>query len=319
MSWRDDRSYRDGGRGGGGGGYGGYGGHRGRTERYDRNPRYNPRERGPRRPGGIDEGGGAQKLARVHGTELDRVNCPFFYKVGSCRHGENCSRRHNKPKFSQTLLIKHMWLNPQVQFLNVPDHQKPGEREMKEFRAKVQEGFNAFYEEIFKEVAKFGYLEAIHVSENLGDHMVGNVFIQYSDEKDAADAMEALQGRYYSGQPLVIEFSPVTDFHKARCRQYDEGVCARGGFCNYVHIRPPDRDMVRELFGGQERPAESSSDSSSSDEEEDRSRRRRRSRSRSNSRGRHRDRRSHRSKSKSPEKKDGKTAQQAAPPAPVPN
>lgn len=311
-----------------------------RYGRTERDPRYNSRERGPGRPGGIDEGGGAAKLARVHGTELDRVNCPYFYKVGACRHGEICSRRHNKPKFSQTLLVKHMWLNPQVQFLNVPNDQKPGPDEMREFQAKVQEGFNAFYEEvgmwftprfracccltlfppalllfyaqfyficvgpgwcvlrfllwqIFQEAAKYGYLEAIHVSENLGDHMVGNVYIKYEDEADAATAIEKLQGRYYSGQPLVVEFSPVTDFGKARCRQYDDGVCARGGFCNYVHIRPPDRRMVRELFESQVKPEASSSDSSSSEDESDRRRgrdKKKKKKSRRRSRSRSRDR-----------------------------
>ncbi len=33
----------------------------------------------------------------------------------------------------------------------------------------------------------------------------------------------------YSGRPIVCEFSPVTDFREARCRQYDEATCGRGG------------------------------------------------------------------------------------------
>lgn len=30
-----------------------------------------------------------------------RVNCSFYFKIGACRHGERCSRLHNKPTFSQ--------------------------------------------------------------------------------------------------------------------------------------------------------------------------------------------------------------------------
>ncbi len=30
-----------------------------------------------------------------------RVNCSFYYKIGACRHGDRCSRLHNKPTFSQ--------------------------------------------------------------------------------------------------------------------------------------------------------------------------------------------------------------------------
>ena len=41
--------------------------------------------------------GGAHYLSSVHGTEVDRLNCPFYYKMGACRHGTLCSRRHNYP------------------------------------------------------------------------------------------------------------------------------------------------------------------------------------------------------------------------------
>lgn len=30
-----------------------------------------------------------------------RVNCSFYFKIGACRHGDRCSRIHNKPTFSQ--------------------------------------------------------------------------------------------------------------------------------------------------------------------------------------------------------------------------
>ena len=51
-------------------------------------------------------------LARIHGTEEDRVNCPFYFKIGVCRHGDRCSRHHHKPAFSQTVLIKHIYRHP---------------------------------------------------------------------------------------------------------------------------------------------------------------------------------------------------------------
>ena len=42
-----------------------------------------------------------------------RVNCSFFFKIGACRHGERCSRLHNKPTFSQTIMLQNLYLNPQ--------------------------------------------------------------------------------------------------------------------------------------------------------------------------------------------------------------
>lgn len=94
---------------------------------------YRGRDSGPR--------GGAEHLARIHGTEEDKVraslaaggllrggnyqllcvfaacvcccgwqvNCPFYFKIGACRHGDRCSRQHHRPPFSQTVLIPHMW------------------------------------------------------------------------------------------------------------------------------------------------------------------------------------------------------------------
>ncbi len=54
----------------------------------------------------------AQRLARIHGTEEDKVNCPFYFKIGACRHGDRCSRIHHRPAFSQTILIKNIYRHP---------------------------------------------------------------------------------------------------------------------------------------------------------------------------------------------------------------
>lgn len=42
----------------------------------------------------------AQRLARIFGTEEDKVNCAFYHKIGACRHGDRCNRLHNKPLLS---------------------------------------------------------------------------------------------------------------------------------------------------------------------------------------------------------------------------
>lgn len=37
-----------------------------------------------------------------------RVNCSFYFKIGACRHGDRCSRIHNKPTFSQVRIKKFL-------------------------------------------------------------------------------------------------------------------------------------------------------------------------------------------------------------------
>ncbi|KAI3769139.1 hypothetical protein L6452_00239 [Arctium lappa] len=58
-----------------------------------------------------------------------------------------------------------------------------------------------------------GRLKA-YVCDNLADHMVGNVYVQFREEEYAAKALKNLSGRYYAGLPIIVDFSPVTDFQE---------------------------------------------------------------------------------------------------------
>lgn len=42
--------------------------------------------------------------------------------------------------------------------------------------------------------------------------------------------MQGLNGRYYAGKVIAAEYSPVTDFKEAKCRQYREGACDSNKF-----------------------------------------------------------------------------------------
>ncbi|KAL2634970.1 hypothetical protein R1flu_006449 [Riccia fluitans] len=48
-----------------------------------------------------------------------------------------------------------------------------------------------FYEDIFEELGKYGELESLNVCDNLADHMVGNVYIQFHEEEQAAAVLQA--------------------------------------------------------------------------------------------------------------------------------
>lgn len=181
--------------------------------------------------------GGAEHLAAIHGTEDDRVNCPFFFKIGACRHGETCQRKHHRPPFSQTVLVKQMWFNPMISVINAGGDPRTLDD------ANVQKDFDLFYEELFEEARKFGTVEDIQVLENLGDHMIGSVYIRFVDEDMAAAALTGLNGRFYGGRVLKCEFSAVTDFRESRCRQYDEDYCSRESYCNFMHVREPSRAL----------------------------------------------------------------------------
>nr|GMD31085.1 mitotic spindle checkpoint protein BUBR1 [Ipomoea batatas] len=185
----------------------------------------------------------AEHLASIFGTEKDRVNCPFYFKIGACRHGDRCSRLHNRPTISPTLLLSNMYHRPDMITPGVDAQGQPIDPR------KIQEHFEDFYEDIFEELSKFGEIESLNVCDNLADHMIGNVYVQFKEEDHAAAALQALQGRFYSGRPIIADFSPVTDFREATCRQYEENSCNRGGYCNFMHVKMIGRELRRKLFG----------------------------------------------------------------------
>ncbi|CAF1427652.1 unnamed protein product [Rotaria socialis] len=196
----------------------------------------------------------AEYLASIFGTEKDKVNCSFYFKIGACRHGERCSRVHNKPTFSQTILLKNLYLNPNNNSVPKPEggfEQFSGNTYTDE---EIQQHFDEFYEEVYTEVEdKYGEIEAMTVCDNLGEHLVGNIYIKFRYERDAERAVEDLNTRWFDRKPIYAELSPVTDFKEASCRQYELGECMRSGFCNFMHIKTISQDVKKRLRGRRKR------------------------------------------------------------------
>uniref|UniRef100_H2LYA0 U2 small nuclear RNA auxiliary factor 1 n=1 Tax=Oryzias latipes TaxID=8090 RepID=H2LYA0_ORYLA len=198
----------------------------------------------------------AEYLASIFGTEKDKVNCSFYFKIGACRHGDRCSRLHNKPTFSQTVAMLNIYRNPQ----NTAQSMEGVTSNVSD--VEMQEHYDEFFEEVFTEMEeKYGEVEEMNVCDNLGDHLVGNVYVKFRKEEDAEKAMLDLNNRWFNGQPIHAELSPVTDFREACCHQYETGGCTRGGFCNFMHLKPISRDLRRQLYGHRRKRSERRRDS----------------------------------------------------------
>jgi len=187
----------------------------------------------------------AEYLASIFGTEKDKVNCSFYFKIGACRHGDRCSRIHNKPTFSQTIVLQNLYINPQNSAKTAD-----GSHLNQVTDEEMQEHYDNFFEDVFIECEdKYGEVEEMNVCDNLGDHLVGNVYIKFAGETSAEKAVEDLNNRWFGGRPIYAELSPVTDFREACCRQYEMGECTRAGFCNFMHLKPISRELRRQLYG----------------------------------------------------------------------
>ncbi|KAJ3200129.1 hypothetical protein HDU82_009171 [Entophlyctis luteolus] len=122
-------------------------------------------------------------------------------------------------------------------------------------------------------MCKYGEVEEVKVCDNIGDHLLGNVYVMFVSEEDAGNAVDALNKRFYAGKilrviilavdpsltqsllipgrPVYAELSPVTDFGEACCRQYENSECNRGGLCNFMHLKTVSRALSRELYEAQ--------------------------------------------------------------------
>lgn len=180
----------------------------------------------------------ANYLASIFGTEQDKVNCSFYYKIGACRHGDRCSRKHVKPSYSQTILLPNLYQNPAY-------NTSPNAPKMN--AAQLQNHFDAFYEDFWCEMCRYGEIEEVVVCDNNNDHLVGNVYARFKYEEDAQRACDALNSRWYAARPIYAELSPVTDFREACCRLNSGEGCVRGGFCNFIHRKKASEGLEKEL------------------------------------------------------------------------
>lgn len=176
----------------------------------------------------------ANYLASIYGTEHDKVNCSFYFKIGACRHGDKCSRKHVKPQYSQTILMPNLYLPAKSS-------------NIKPWSPEYQKQFEEFYEDVYCEAALFGHVEELVVCENNNDHLMGNVYIRFRYEEDAQKALDSFSSRWYAKRPVYCELSPVTDFREACCRQHETNDCERGGHCNFIHAKRPPKALLREL------------------------------------------------------------------------
>merc|ERR1712151_972553 len=83
------------------------------------------------------------------------------------------------------------------------------------------------------------------VLDNMSDHMIGHVYCKYVQEAAAERAITKLAGRFYGDRLIQAEYTPVTDFREARCRAFHETRCARGGLCNFMHIKHIPKQVKR--------------------------------------------------------------------------
>ncbi|XP_066478557.1 U2 small nuclear ribonucleoprotein auxiliary factor 35 kDa subunit-related protein 2 isoform X2 [Tiliqua scincoides] len=176
------------------------------------------------------------------GTEKDRANCPFYIKTGACRFGDRCSRRHNYPSSSQTLLIRGMFVTFGMEQCKRDDYDTDASLEYSE--EEIYQQFLDFYDDVLPEFKNVGKVIQFKVSCNFEPHLRGNVYVQYQSEQECQEALALFNGRWYAGRQLQCEFCPVTRWKSAICGLSERQKCPRGKHCNFLHVfRNPNNEF----------------------------------------------------------------------------
>ncbi|KAK9966394.1 hypothetical protein ABG768_003506 [Culter alburnus] len=191
------------------------------------------------------ENGGPWKnpdAPKDYGTEKDKANCPFFLKTGACRFGDRCSRKHEHPTSSTTLMVRGMFVTFGMEQSRRDDYDTDACLEYSEEETHQQ--FLDFYEDALPEFKNAGRVVQFKVSCNFEPHLRGNVYVQYDTEEQCKEAFMMFNGRWYAGRQLQCEFSPVTRWKTAICGLFDRRKCPKGKHCNFLHVfRNPDNEF----------------------------------------------------------------------------
>lgn len=168
----------------------------------------------------------------------------FYLKIGACRHGDRCARKHIRPNYSRSVLIQNFCQNPRLCSSNKGKSEEKKEEEALKF--------DNFIKDVFIECSlKYGTIEDLVVCENDNTHLNGNTYIKFKDEQAAEKCQSDLNNRWFDGRPVYAELSPVRDFSDASCRQHELHECTRGGMCNFMHLKKPSRGLLGGLFRSQ--------------------------------------------------------------------
>ncbi|CAH7002662.1 U2 small nuclear ribonucleoprotein auxiliary factor 35 kDa subunit-related protein 1 [Phodopus roborovskii] len=178
--------------------------------------------------------------------EKYQASCPFYSKTGACRFGNRCSRKHDFPTSSPTLLVKSMFTTFGMEQCRRDDYDSDASLEYSEEETYQQ--FLDFYHDVLPEFKNVGNVIQFKVSCNLEPHLRGNVYVQYQSEEECQAALTVFNGRWYAGRQLQCEFCPVTRWKIAICGLYEMQKCPKGKHCNFLHVFRNPNNEFRDVY-----------------------------------------------------------------------
>src|SRR5690606_32476786 len=129
---------------------------------------------------------------------------------------------------TQTLMLMGVYDDPATKAILVDSFTPP----LKFKYDSLQHHFNAFYEDLFTELSKYGHIEDLAVCENYFIEFRYCVLVKYGSIKDSKAAFEGISSKVYDGRRIETKFVNISNFYERRCVDFDKSSCVKGTNCN---------------------------------------------------------------------------------------
>ncbi|ADM12256.1 putative U2 small nuclear RNA auxillary factor [Encephalitozoon intestinalis ATCC 50506] len=169
-----------------------------------------------------------------------RDTCLFYSKTNACRYGLECTKAHRIPIRGKVVVVKGMYLYPK----NDPESTLSKES--------IQIHLDLFYEDWFSELSiRYGSIRRLVIASNSSSQLLGNIYIEFEEEKTALRCVEEIGKRYYSGRRIAAELGNCYRIDDGMCTDNEKEKCEKGEKCGFIHSARVSTDLAEELFESQ--------------------------------------------------------------------
>lgn len=163
----------------------------------------------------LENGGDTpEHLKTLSETNPNKELCPFFRKTSTCRFFDVCSRNHVRPGISKIILIPNFYSHFSLEKTEADQF---SDSSLEFENSETYEHYTEFFHDVVPELEKFGRIKLFKTCSNHEAHLRGNVFIEYMTTREALICYRALNGRWYAGKQLSIEFCNIQSWRSALC------------------------------------------------------------------------------------------------------
>lgn len=163
----------------------------------------------------IEKGGDIpEELKAFDETNPSKPLCPFFQKTGACRFRDACSRNHKRPRASTIILVPNFYSHYS---LEQTENEHGTDSSLEFENRETYQHFKEFFFDVLPEIEKCGKIRQFKVCCNHESHLRGNVYVEFNARREAIKCFKMLQGRWYGGRQLNVEFCNIESWNSAIC------------------------------------------------------------------------------------------------------